>query len=56
MNITSNREERKEQKAMLRALYDDYNPVHHDYFVERYNKDQDKDAITQYMKNRGIIQ
>ncbi len=55
MNITNNREMRKQQKEKLRLLYDDYDPKRHDAFVIRYNQDIDKEALKQYSLNRGIL-
>jgi hypothetical protein len=48
-------EQRREQKVILRALYADYDAKHHEVFVIRYNTEQEKQALEQYMKNRGII-
>jgi hypothetical protein len=47
-------EGRREQKPILKALYPDYDPKHHEVFVIRYNQDQEKTALDQYMKNRGL--
>lgn len=52
---TWNREERQKQKDILKARYPDYNPIHHDAFVDRYNRDNDKAQLETFMKNRGII-
>lgn len=55
MKVTFDKAERREQKEILRGLYSDYNPVYHDAFVDRYNKDLDATALRTYMINRGII-
>jgi hypothetical protein len=55
MKITSDREERREQKEVLRSLYPDYNPKYHDMFVIRFNKEQDKNNLHNYMVNRQLI-
>lgn len=47
-------EERKQQKEILKAKYPDYNPVRHDVFVSRYNKEEQLAAEKQYRVNRGI--
>ena len=47
-------EERKKQKEILRNKYPDYNPVRHDVFVSRYNKEEQENAEKQYRINRGI--
>lgn len=54
MNATFDREERKRQKEILKGLYPDYNPVHHDVFVMRYNKECNDKALSSYMVNRGL--
>jgi len=55
MQITDNREERAKQKEILRTIYPDYDPKRHDAFVHRYSLEQDKKALQEYMKERGII-
>jgi len=55
MKVTFDKAERREQKEILRGLYSDYNPVYHDAFVDRYNKDLDATALRTYMINRGIL-
>ena len=55
MKQGANKEERMEQKQILKNLYDDYNPVRHDVFVERYNRELANKALNNYMINRGII-
>lgn len=52
--ITTNREERRKQKDLLRGLYPDYDPRRHDAFVIRYNKQREKEALERYEKTRGI--
>jgi hypothetical protein len=47
-------DERDKQKEMLRKKYSDYNPVRHDAFVARYNKEQDVNAQELYRKERGV--
>lgn len=54
MKVTSDREERRQQKIQLKAMYLDYSPVMHDAFVDRFNRDLDKARIEEYQKNRGI--
>jgi hypothetical protein len=54
MRMTNDPGERGKQKEMLRGLYPDYDPKHHDAFVARYNKEEDKKNTAEYMKNRGI--
>jgi hypothetical protein len=55
MRITNNKEERKEQKEVLKNLYPDYIPTRHDAFVMRYNTEKEKEALKDYMVDRGII-
>lgn len=55
LRMTSDPEERRKQKELLRGLYPDYDPKRHDAFVARYNAEEDKKNTNQYMKNRGII-
>lgn len=54
MTPTSNREERKEQKNILKGKYNDYDPRYHDAFIVRFNADTDKKDIQEYMINRNI--
>jgi len=56
MQETYNKEERQKQKTFLRSLYSDYDPRRHTAFIMRYNREQDKKALNQYMRNRGIIE
>lgn len=55
MQVTFDREKRRQQKEMLKGLYPDYNVIHHDIFVDRYNKESEKKNLQEYMKNRGLI-
>ena len=55
MNCTTNREQIEKQKEILKAIYPDYDAKHHDVFVVRYQKEQDKKALEEYMRARGII-
>ena len=50
-----NREKRNQDKGFLRKLYEDYTPIHHDFFVDQYNFDKAKGLLKQYMLNRKII-
>lgn len=47
-------EERNKQKEVLRKEFQDYNPIYHDAFVEKYNKQQDNKASNDYHKERGF--
>lgn len=56
MNMTSNREERLEQRKILIAEFpNSYLPIHHDAFVAEYNRRIERKKTEEYMKNRGII-
>lgn len=55
MTVTQDRNERRRQKDILRSLYPDYDPKHHDAFVIRYQNEQDKSTLHSYMQNRGIV-
>lgn len=55
MNTGAGREERRQQRDILKELYPDYNPVRHDVYVIRYNKEQDAAALKEYMIRRGVI-
>ena len=54
MNITADRTERLQQKMILREIFPDYNPKHHDVFVIRYQQKTEKEQLQKYMKNRGL--
>uniref|UniRef100_A0A6M3JBL7 Uncharacterized protein n=1 Tax=viral metagenome TaxID=1070528 RepID=A0A6M3JBL7_9ZZZZ len=54
MNITFDREELRVQREVLRTEFDNYDPKHHDVFVDWYNKRTEKRALMEYMKNRNI--
>ncbi len=54
MNNGTNKAERAEQRIILQRLYQDYNPMHHDVYVSRYNSDLDRRRLEQYEANRGI--
>lgn len=54
MDITSNREDRRKQKDLLKTYFDDYNPVMHDAFVMRYNVELERRKLNQYLLNRGL--
>ena len=54
MEITFDREQRREQKTILKSIYADYDAKKHDVFVIKYNKDADKHNTIEYMNNRGI--
>lgn len=45
---------RREQKDFLRKYYTDYDPVHHDAFVMRFNREMQEQAEKRYRENRGI--
>ena len=47
-------EEREKQKEVLRKEFSDYSPIHHDVFVQKYNKKQDNEASDSYHKERGF--
>lgn len=51
---TADKGERAAQKAILVREYEDYNPVRHDVFVMRYNKDLEIRRQREYRENRGI--
>lgn len=55
MNMTTNREERKLQKQILKDLFFDYDAKHHDAFIIRYNKFFDDKMLHNYMVERGLI-
>lgn len=55
MIISQDREERRNQKDILRAKYPNYDPKRHDAFVIKYNQEEDKKALSGYEKERGII-
>jgi len=48
------REKRRQDKGFLKKLYEDYDPLHHDFFVDQYNFDKSKGLLKQYMINRRI--
>jgi len=50
----ADRAKRREQKEFLRKYYQDYDPVHHDAFVIRFNREMEAQAEMRYMENRGI--
>ena len=50
------KEGRREDGIILREKYPDYDPKRHDYFVFRYNRDNDRELTHEFMVNRGIIQ
>jgi hypothetical protein len=52
---TTDKQEKLAQKHLLRQLYSDYDPKHHDAFVLMYNKACDDKGLREYMENRGII-
>jgi len=54
MNMTTNREERKLQKQILKDLFFDYDAKHHDAFVIRYNNLFDDKMLHNYMVERGL--
>jgi transposase len=56
MKNDADKEERKRQKEFLKEYYPDYNPIRHDAYVMRYQGEQEKKAIKNYMVNRGIIE
>ena len=55
MNQPSNKQEKQEQKAILSSLYNDYNYIRHDAFVERYNKEAEQAQLEDYLVNRGLL-
>ena len=54
MSPGSDLEGRRKQKEFLKTYYPDYNPVRHDVFVERYNKEIQAKAEKEYRVNRGL--
>lgn len=54
MKQGADKEERREQKELLKSIYADYDPKRHDVFVGRYNQEIDKRNLANYMKNRNI--
>ena len=46
---------RAEQKVFLRTIYPDYDPRRHDAFVQRYQKEQEAEALRAYEQERGIV-
>jgi len=55
LKITIDKQEKLAQKHLLKRLYYDYDPRHHDAFVLMYNKDCENRRLREYMENRGII-
>jgi hypothetical protein len=55
MEITFDREKRQEQKDLLKKIFVNYLPVHHDAFVMEYNRIVELSKLTEYMNNRGLI-
>lgn len=56
MQITRDRDERRRQKELLKAIYPDYDPKLHDAFVMRYTEAAEKKALADYMKARQITE
>jgi hypothetical protein len=54
MEMTFDREKRREQREVLKMVFKHYLPLHHDAFVEEYNRIVDAKKLDEYMKNRGI--
>jgi len=54
MKISTDREERKLQKQILKDLFLDYDAKHHDAYVIRYNKLFDDKMLHNYMVERGL--
>jgi len=55
MEITFDREKRREQKDLLKKIFgNNYLPIHHDAFVMEYNRIIETNKLTEYMTNRGI--
>ncbi len=52
MKRTWDKEERGKQKEIFRAMYTDYDPKHHDNYVDRYNKEIDANRLATFYKNR----
>ena len=52
---TTDKQEKLAQKHLLKRLYYDYDPKHHDAFVLMYNKDCENRRLREYMENREII-
>ena len=54
MNCSNDKQERLNQREILKQFFPDYTPLHHDVFVVRLNKEIDKNRIAEYMKERNI--
>jgi len=54
MEQTWNKEQRKKKKELLRQIYPNYNPKHHDYFVMLFNLEQERLALVNFHKEHGI--
>jgi len=54
MEITFDREKRREQREILKQVFTAYLPVHHDVFVMEYNRLLESKKLSEYMANRGI--
>lgn len=54
MDMTSDREERREQRKILQKTFKHYLPIHHDAFVAEYNRLIETDRLNEYMRARGI--
>lgn len=55
MKQGADKEQRRAQREVLIVLYQDYNPRHHDIFVQRYNDALERAALDKYLFERGII-
>lgn len=55
MNITFDKAERLKQRDVLKQVFPEYVPAHHDVFVDLYNRKIEAEKLAEYMKNRGII-
>jgi len=54
MEISTDKKVRKFQKTILRHMFPDYNPIHHDVFVMLYNKVTEERYMKENMKERGL--
>jgi len=54
MEKPGDREQRRQQKKILKKIFDDYDPRRHDAFVARYKKEQEKKDLEAFLKSRGL--
>ncbi len=54
MEHTWDRFMRNEQKAILKEKYPDYDAKHHSIFVDRFNKEIEKNNLQLFYDRRGV--